>query len=176
MNPARWSEVEAVLDATLDSDPSRWPAIVEQRCAGDADLRREVEALLGRYDSALRFLDSPPAAAAAAMVAEAQAAARAEGKRIGPYRIVRQLGQGGTARVFLAERDDGQFSQRVALEDRVREIPGAVLPLPEGQRTREQLEQHDAELIHVRLRRGRFTPNLFGRGVFRRHPALRGEW
>src|SRR5688500_8125464 len=116
MNSARWREVEAVLDATLDSDPSTWPAILEQRCAGDADLRREVEALLGRYDSALRFLDSPPVATAAAMVAEAQAATRAEGKRIGPYRIVRQLGQGGTARVFLAERDDGQFTQRVALK------------------------------------------------------------
>ena len=116
MNPARWREVEAVLDATLDSDPSSWPGILEQRCAGDADLRREVEALLGRYDHALRFLEAPPVAAAAAMVAETQAAVRTEGRRIGPYRIVRQLGQGGTARVYLAERDDGQFSQCVALK------------------------------------------------------------
>jgi tetratricopeptide (TPR) repeat protein/tRNA A-37 threonylcarbamoyl transferase component Bud32 len=116
MNPTRWPEVEAVLDATLDSDPSNWPVILDQRCAGDADLRREVEALLGRYASAQRFLDSPPVATATALVAEAQAASRTEGKRIGAYRIVRQIGHGGTARVYLAERDDGQFTQRVALK------------------------------------------------------------
>jgi serine/threonine-protein kinase len=116
MNPTRWREVEAVLDATLDSDPSGWPAILEQRCAGDADLRREVESLLGRYDRALGFLESPPVAAAAALAAEAHSATRAERTRVGPYRIVRQLGQGGTARVYLAERDDGQFSHRVALK------------------------------------------------------------
>jgi serine/threonine-protein kinase len=116
MNSTRWREVEAVLDVTLDSDPSDWPAILEQRCAGDAELRTEVEALLRRYDRAVRFLDSPPLATAAALVAETQAAARHEGKRVGPYRIVRQIGEGGTARVYLAERDDGQFSQRVALK------------------------------------------------------------
>src|SRR5688572_21378795 len=116
MNPTRWREVEAVLDATLDSDPSAWPAILEQRCAGDAGLRREVESLLGRYDRALRFLESPPVAAAAALAAEAHAVPRAERTRVGPYRIVRQLGQGGTARVYLAERDDGHFTQRVALK------------------------------------------------------------
>ena len=116
MNSARWREVEAVLDATLDSDPSGWPAILERQCAGDADLRREVESLLGRYDRALRFLDAPPVAAAAALAAETHTATRADRTRMGPYRIVRQLGQGGTSRVYLAERDDGQFSQRVALK------------------------------------------------------------
>lgn len=116
MNPTRWREIEAVLDATLDSDPTSWPAILDQRCANDPDLRREVEALLGRYSTAQRFLDSPPMATAAALVAEAHVATRTEGKRIGAYRIVRQIGQGGTARVYLAERDDGQFRQRVALK------------------------------------------------------------
>ena len=116
MNPERWREIEAVLDATLDSDPSRWPAILDERCAHDPSLRREVEALLGRYQDARRFLDAPPAAAAAALVAETQARTSAEGTRVGPYRIVRLIGQGGTARVYLAERDDGHFRQRVALK------------------------------------------------------------
>ncbi len=38
------------------------------------------------------------------------------GRRIGVYRIVRQIGQGGTSQVFLAERADGQFTQQVALK------------------------------------------------------------
>lgn len=39
-----------------------------------------------------------------------------EGQRIGAYRLVEQLGQGGMGQVFLAQRVDGQFEQRVALK------------------------------------------------------------
>ena len=74
MNAARWHDVEAVIDAALDRDPANWAAILEQRCAGDPELRREAEALLGRYASALRFLEQPPAATAAVMVAETRSA------------------------------------------------------------------------------------------------------
>ncbi len=115
MNAARWREVEAVLDATLDSDPSSWPSILDQRCAHDPALRREVEALLDRYHSARQFLDAPPVHAATALVGARQTE-REAGTRVGPYRIVWQIGQGGMARVYLAERDDGQFRQRVALK------------------------------------------------------------
>ena len=38
------------------------------------------------------------------------------GERIGPYRIVRTLGEGGMGAVFLAERADGQFEQHVAIK------------------------------------------------------------
>ena len=38
------------------------------------------------------------------------------GQRIGPYRIVRSLGQGGMGEVFLAERADDQFQQQVAIK------------------------------------------------------------
>ena len=115
MNPERWRRVEAVLDAALDSDPATWPAVLDRGCGEDADLRREVEALLGQLTSAERFLQSPPVASAAALVSEHRSPS-IEGRRIGAYRVVRQIGQGGTARVFLAERDDGQFAQRVALK------------------------------------------------------------
>jgi serine/threonine-protein kinase len=37
-------------------------------------------------------------------------------ERVGPFRIVRELGRGGMGTVFLAERDDGQFEHRVALK------------------------------------------------------------
>jgi serine/threonine-protein kinase len=117
MDAARWRAVERVLDVALESDPGEWPAILDQHCADDAALRKEVEGLLARYDGARRFLESPPAAAAAALVAEAQSVpAGAPGRRIGAYRLERQIGQGGTARVFLAERADGQFAQQVALK------------------------------------------------------------
>jgi tetratricopeptide (TPR) repeat protein/predicted Ser/Thr protein kinase len=38
------------------------------------------------------------------------------GHRIGPYRVVREIGRGGMGTVYLAERDDAEFDQRVALK------------------------------------------------------------
>jgi serine/threonine-protein kinase len=115
----RWRDVERVLDLALDSDPGEWTEILDRQCSGDPELRREVEALLGRYTSARGFLESPPASAAAALVREARtgtAPYAADGGRVGVWRLVRRIGQGGSAIVFLAERDDGQFAQQAALK------------------------------------------------------------
>lgn len=40
----------------------------------------------------------------------------APGTRLGPFRVVREIGRGGMGVVFLAERDDGEFRQAVALK------------------------------------------------------------
>ena len=122
MNVDQMRRVEAVLDAALTREPSQWPALLDETCSGDAELRREVEGFLARLDTARRFLDSPPGAIAAALIAEArEAEGRLEadsfiGRRIGAYQVDRELGRGGMSRVFLAERADGHFKQQVALK------------------------------------------------------------
>ena len=109
--------MERVLDLALDSDPAQWAGILDEHCSGDPELRREVEALLGRYQSAQRFLASPPATAAAALVREARGTEYTrDGGRVGVWKLVRRIGHGGTSIVFLAERDDGRFDQQVALK------------------------------------------------------------
>ena len=115
----RWRRVEEVLDACLASEPSEWAAVLDAHCADDAELRRDVEKYLARVSAAESFLTTPPSAVAALLVAEGQDVAsgnRYVGRRIGSYRVVRQIGRGGMARVFLAERDDGQFAQQVAIK------------------------------------------------------------
>ena len=67
------------------------------------DLLRTGGALAGRVGSA-------------ALDAIASAHAPQPGATLGPYRIVREVGRGGMAVVFLAERADGQFNQQVALK------------------------------------------------------------
>jgi serine/threonine protein kinase/Tfp pilus assembly protein PilF len=118
MSAERWQRVEHVLDAALTQDPARWPSLLDESCAGDPELRAEVEALLARLSSAEGFLSSGPgSAAAAALIADAKAdSANAAGRRIGPYRVVREVGRGGMSRVFLGERADGEFEQQVALK------------------------------------------------------------
>jgi len=69
MNPDHWQLVEGVLDRALASDPSDWPALLDDTCRADPELRNEVEALLALRHAA-RFLQSPPSAAAAAAAGE----------------------------------------------------------------------------------------------------------
>lgn len=119
MDLDRWRAVERVLDLALAEDPQRWPAVLDASCSGDPELRAEVESFLQHVPNAHRYPLSPPSAMAAAIVAEAigpEHDARDVGRRVGAYRLLEEVGRGGMARVFLAERADGQFEQRVALK------------------------------------------------------------
>ena len=119
-NADHWHRVECVLDAVLTCEPAHWHAILHEQCADDDALRREVEGLLAHVTAAERFLAVPPAATAAALIAEAResdaSGVPCDGRRIGAYRILREIGRGGTSRVFLAERADGAFEQQVAMK------------------------------------------------------------
>jgi len=119
----RWRRIEDILDVALARAPSEWNQVLSELCGDDVPLRAEVEALLRQSDKAAGFLSEPPAAAAAAAIHEARArrtsparARRTEGRRIGAFRLIREIGRGGMARVFLAERAEGGFVHRVALK------------------------------------------------------------
>jgi eukaryotic-like serine/threonine-protein kinase len=114
----RWPEVARILDLILDLAPGERRASLDQACAGDHELRAEVEAMLAGVE-ADDFLQAPAAMLAAPLV-EAEATddgdKALEGASVGPYRLIRELGHGGMGVVYLAERADGHFEQRVALK------------------------------------------------------------
>ena len=119
MDADRWRQVERVLDRALDGDPAEWPAIVAEECAGDDALRREVEQLLAEHGRDDGILAAGAGAVAADVVREHEAELHADplvGARLGPWRVVREIGRGGMSRVFLGERSDGAFAQRVAVK------------------------------------------------------------
>ena len=60
------------------------------------------------------YLGPPPRLAS--LLKEARATALGAGARVGPYRLKRELGAGGMADVWLAERADGAFTRDVALK------------------------------------------------------------
>jgi eukaryotic-like serine/threonine-protein kinase len=123
LDAVRWRQVDALLDAALDRDPAEWSSFLDAACTGDRALRAEVDALLAEYGRhEAHFATGAGAVAAAflsesaANVAEARQVDQLVGARLGPWRIERQVGSGGMARVFLGERDDGEFAQRVAIK------------------------------------------------------------
>ncbi len=109
--PEKWARVKELFALALDLDPGERSGFLREACAGDESLRTEVESLLASFDSAPTFLENSPAAD----LVSAQSRALT-GKRIGSYRILREIGQGGMAVVYLAERADDQYRKRVAIK------------------------------------------------------------
>ena len=114
MNDERWQQVERLYHLTLEKDPQDRAAFVVEACAGDEELRREVESLLAYEDRAKDFIELPALDMAARMMAEEPARTVEAGDRINQYRIVSRIGAGGMGEVYLA--DDTRLRRRVALK------------------------------------------------------------
>jgi non-specific serine/threonine protein kinase/serine/threonine-protein kinase len=110
MTSERWGEIKAVLAGVLEADPPGRPATMDRLCHDDAELRREVEALLA-YEEKAEVLLNTVAAPGAALRAETPPP-----RTIGPYRVLRELGHGGMGVVYLGERADGQYRKQVAIK------------------------------------------------------------
>lgn len=105
------------FDAVVDLPPEARRGWIDRHCP-DPTARRDLEALLvahARTEPLL--LDTPIAAVIDAMKTDDALPAHAWiGERIGAFRLIGPLGQGGMASVFLAEREDVDFRQRVAVK------------------------------------------------------------
>ena len=109
--PEKWDQVKALFTLALELDPAERSGFLRQACGADDSLRTEIESLLSSFDGAPNFLEDCPAADLLSEQSRAMA-----GKRIGAYRILREVGHGGMAVVFLAERADDQYRKLVAIK------------------------------------------------------------
>jgi eukaryotic-like serine/threonine-protein kinase len=113
MTPERWQQIEEVLCAALEREPSERVALLDRECANDPELREEVESLLASAQPPSSFLKGNALEDATALFEEAVSDSLI-GRQIGHYLIEKQLGAGGMGEVYLAE--DVSLGRNVALK------------------------------------------------------------
>ena len=114
MNIERLNQIEEIHFAALKLSRGKRGAFLKDACGEDTDLLREVNSLLAFEEKSAGFLDSPPEALAAEILAEREADSDLIGREIGHYKVIKLLGAGGMGEVFLAE--DTKLRRPVALK------------------------------------------------------------
>jgi non-specific serine/threonine protein kinase/serine/threonine-protein kinase len=116
MTPERWKQIRAAFEVAELLAPGKRPDYLDQACAGDSELRIEVESLLRALSQAgSEFMVRPAGELMQPADGEVQVISRI-GRRLGPYQVVAEIGQGGMGEVYRAMRMDGQFDQQVAIK------------------------------------------------------------
>jgi eukaryotic-like serine/threonine-protein kinase len=107
----RWNRVRELFDQALDLPQGEVGSFLREQCGADEELLAEVKGLL-RADETPHSMLGAPALASFDPFADDSLI----GERIGAYRIEKLIASGGMGAVYLANRDDGQFTQQVALK------------------------------------------------------------
>jgi serine/threonine-protein kinase len=111
MNSERWEKIGIIFDEALKlSEPER-SNFIKSACGHDIEMINEVRSLIEADSNVPSVLK-----AQAADAINIRSHINYEGKIIGNYKVIKQIAEGGMGSVFLAERADGQFEQKVALK------------------------------------------------------------
>ncbi len=127
MTPERYQQIKRVFAEACRLKPEQQAAYLDQACADDDDLRAEVEGLLHHDEKSLPIRPRISAAAAfgldrmdagaavgSSALAGFQPAPEQVPERIGDFRIIGKIGQGGMGVVYEAEQDHPR--RRIALK------------------------------------------------------------
>ncbi len=115
MESDRWNRIGALFDALVELDGEDRARALVELLDQDPDLHDEVQRLL-RGDAAIEAGALDPVAEPCAVIGLDAFPTDVAGMRIGPWRVLREIGRGGMGVVYLAERADGQYEQRAALK------------------------------------------------------------
>ncbi|MEM7416642.1 MAG: serine/threonine-protein kinase [Gemmatimonadota bacterium] len=115
--------MRSLFEEALERPVGDRDAFLADRCGTDKVLRSEVEALLAGAETDGFLGDDLASLAARALHEQAPGIV---GTTVGPFRLTERIGEGGMGQVFVGERDDGAFRQRVAVK-----LIGSAFATPE---------------------------------------------
>lgn len=121
MQTKQWNKVKELLDQVLELEVSERQNFLNN-CGADEEIRAEIESLIAFEDDAENLMNLSAVEFSKDFFAEDESHNSLLGQNIGVYRIIRELGMGGMGAVYLAERNDGKFEQKVALKLLKREV------------------------------------------------------
>ncbi|MEE8143709.1 MAG: serine/threonine-protein kinase, partial [Planctomycetota bacterium] len=111
----RWERIQELFQNALEQGPGERTHFIETACARDGELLAEVQALLDSHKAMGSFFEEAVDDSAQTLVQEDDSASW-QGKVIGPYQILRKLGEGGIGAVYLGDRIDEEFRRQVAIK------------------------------------------------------------
>lgn len=114
MDAERWRRVEEIFHRISELSETERLAALDEACGRETSMRREVESLLNAHEQVEDHLEQ--AVEGVFSLAASESSDGPERQRIGPYRVLRELGQGGLSTVFLGQRDDEDFPLKVAIK------------------------------------------------------------
>ena len=115
MNAERWQAIGDLFESALLLPVGEQTALLDRACGGDEELRREVRSLLSSHNAAPGGFVQERIKNAVTSFFETSLQGP-QPVRVGPYRLIRELGRGGMGAVFLAERDDDEYHASVAIK------------------------------------------------------------
>jgi len=113
MTPERYQQIGNLLERALEIEPEGRSAFLDEACAGDPELRREVESLIASDEQAGSFIANPAFELAAGLMDQAKTELSVA-RKISHYQILSLLGAGGMGQVYLAE--DTRLDRKVAIK------------------------------------------------------------
>ena len=110
-----WKEVREIVNEALDLPTEVRAEYLSKACADRPELRAEVESLLELEVPAKDFIETPALVAGEEGEDREEATFEGEVEQIGPYRILRKVGEGGMARVYEGQRQE-EVQLKVAIK------------------------------------------------------------
>lgn len=120
MQQEDWEKVVEIFERAIELSAPERENFLQANCPNE-DLRREVEAMLAADSEAAAFIETPAVAGSSLSLFQEKLNAAGqtgafENKKIGAFRLEREIGRGGMGTVYLAKRADGEFEQSAAVK------------------------------------------------------------
>jgi len=118
MTPDRPKKVEEIVESALRRTPEERDAYLTRACEGDESLRTHVETLIESHvqEEAQGFVEASALDSDSTPTLVDDVPFGMIGRRIGSYKLVREIGRGGMGSVYLAIRADAEYQKQVAIK------------------------------------------------------------